>query len=382
MFVPVIPAAHNVVNKTIIYQDTVLPLKDFGKNLIVTKIKDVFEHNFEDILNIILKSNEDVLFNTIQYSKKDKILYFYTNKNLNLNEYNEKEKNKYNRNYNIKNEEELYLEDYLCRGKINDNDISLNEFYSYILDKVKNYNKERYILGQKVEDRIFKLAPDEKLKRGETNIGIEKIDNRDIITISLTYSSFSDIYHPVLYIDCENFNLVKTKEKHFCVNEDKWLYGCKDILVEIKNFFDLQEKYLKEKETLVSSHYFYKNSFFDNLSFNLVISYFLTTSVKISIKHYDKEGNVSEIEKGTYIERNYDGISYKNIPIDISSLNYNFYNFCESHKSIFDETYLSAENYADMLGISKEQFLEDYNGFIAKNAKKKGFLNFFKKNKK
>lgn len=63
-------------------------------------------------------------------------------------------------------------------------------------------------------------------------------------------------------------------------------------------------------------------------------------------------------------------------------MNYNFYNFCESHKSIFDETYLSAENYADMLGISKEQFLEDYNGFITKNVKKKGFLNFFKKNKK
>lgn len=68
-----------VVNKTIVYSDTVLPLKDLGSNLKVSTISDVGEYSLERCLKIIFESNPNVVFNTIQYSKNDNKVYFYTN---------------------------------------------------------------------------------------------------------------------------------------------------------------------------------------------------------------------------------------------------------------------------------------------------------------
>lgn len=88
MFIPIVPHT-TVVNKTIVYSDTVLPLKELGSNLTVTCVKDVSEAEFENCLRIIFKSNQDVTFNTIQYSKNAKKVYFYTDKKISLEEYNE-----------------------------------------------------------------------------------------------------------------------------------------------------------------------------------------------------------------------------------------------------------------------------------------------------
>lgn len=81
MFVPVIPIVPNttVVNKTIVYSDTVLPIKDLGGNLKVTSISNVDEYSLEKCLKIIFESNPNVIFNTIQYSREDKKVYFYSN---------------------------------------------------------------------------------------------------------------------------------------------------------------------------------------------------------------------------------------------------------------------------------------------------------------
>lgn len=81
MFVPIVPFVPHttVVNKTIVYSDTVLPLKDAGSNLKVTSISNVGEFSLESCLKTIFESNPNVVFNTIQYSKSDKKVYFYTN---------------------------------------------------------------------------------------------------------------------------------------------------------------------------------------------------------------------------------------------------------------------------------------------------------------
>ena len=68
MFVPVVPHT-TVVNKTIVYSDTVLSLKDKGSNLKITTISNVEEFMLDDCLRIIFESNPSVIFNTIQYSK-------------------------------------------------------------------------------------------------------------------------------------------------------------------------------------------------------------------------------------------------------------------------------------------------------------------------
>jgi len=79
----------NVINKDIIYSDTVLPLKDLGSNLKVTTLSNVSEISLENCLNIIFKNNPDVVFNTIQYSRNDEKVYFYTDKEISTKEYEE-----------------------------------------------------------------------------------------------------------------------------------------------------------------------------------------------------------------------------------------------------------------------------------------------------
>lgn len=87
MFVPVIPFGVKVVNKTIVYSDTILNFKELGKNLNITSISDVGEYSFQNCLDTIFKSNPDVVFNTIQYSKKEKIVNFYTDSILSVDEW-------------------------------------------------------------------------------------------------------------------------------------------------------------------------------------------------------------------------------------------------------------------------------------------------------
>ncbi len=84
-----------VVNKTIVYSDTVLPLKDLGSNLKVSTISDVGEYSLERCLEIIFESNPNVVFNTIQYSRNDKKVYFYTNQEISTREYEESKFTKY-----------------------------------------------------------------------------------------------------------------------------------------------------------------------------------------------------------------------------------------------------------------------------------------------
>ena len=88
MFVPVVPNT-TVINKTVVYSDTVLPLKDIGDNLKITSVDDVSEYSLESCLKTIFKSNPNVIFNTIQYSKNAKKVYFYTNRDITTEAYEE-----------------------------------------------------------------------------------------------------------------------------------------------------------------------------------------------------------------------------------------------------------------------------------------------------
>ena len=91
MFIPIVPHT-TVINKTIVYSDTVLNLKDLGDNIKVTSISDVDEFSFENCLKKVFESNPGVTFNTIQYSKENKKIYFYTNNNISTKEWEDSKK--------------------------------------------------------------------------------------------------------------------------------------------------------------------------------------------------------------------------------------------------------------------------------------------------
>ncbi len=106
MFIPTVPPVPHttILNKTIVYSDTVLTLKDLGKNLKITSIENVNEYSLESCLKTIFGSNPNVIFNTIQYSRNDEIVYFYTNKDITTKAYEERKFESYkpvNSNFSI-----------------------------------------------------------------------------------------------------------------------------------------------------------------------------------------------------------------------------------------------------------------------------------------
>lgn len=144
MFVPVVPHT-TVVNKTIVYSDTVLSLNDKGSNLKITTISNVEEFMLDDCLRIIFESNPSVIFNTIQYSKNDKKVYFYTDKEIDISKYKKISTIEYRP---IKNKQDILeeIKRIISLAKVNRYDcVSLNTAYEFILKKRNELkNKENY----------------------------------------------------------------------------------------------------------------------------------------------------------------------------------------------------------------------------------------------
>lgn len=165
MFIPVVPYIPHttVINKTIMYSDTVLNLNSVGNNIKVTSVSDVKEYDLENCLKIIFKSNPDVVFNTIQYSKKDKKVYFYTDKEITTKDY---EDSKYITYKPISSRTEILeeIKRVLMAPKNKDNDcISLYDVslllkrldreYGNVLYKYRS--QCNYILDSKLPDSSF-----------------------------------------------------------------------------------------------------------------------------------------------------------------------------------------------------------------------------------
>lgn len=151
MYVPIVPfvphTTHTtVVNKTIVYSDTVLPVKDLGNNLKVSTISNVSEYSLENCLKTIFESNPNVIFNTIQYSKNDKKVYFYTNQDISTKAYEESQYKKYKpitKSSEILEEVKNIL---VCEPNKNSDCISLYDVAQLLKELRNNYEmmEERY----------------------------------------------------------------------------------------------------------------------------------------------------------------------------------------------------------------------------------------------
>ncbi|MEE3342733.1 MAG: hypothetical protein VZS44_01425 [Bacilli bacterium] len=148
MFIPVVPFVPHttVINKTIVYNDIVLPLKDLGNNLKICSISNISEYSLESCLKKIFESNPDVIFNTIQYSKEGKKIYFYTDKAVSTQAWEESKITKYKP---LSNSEEIIKEvdELFTQERIKDTDcISLYDIANLIkiFDNKYKYIKERY----------------------------------------------------------------------------------------------------------------------------------------------------------------------------------------------------------------------------------------------
>lgn len=86
MLIPVEPFLPSpiIINENIIYRDTILNLKEVGNNIEVISISNVKESSLGDCLKSVFRSNKDIVFHTIQYSKKDNKVYFYIDRGITL----------------------------------------------------------------------------------------------------------------------------------------------------------------------------------------------------------------------------------------------------------------------------------------------------------
>lgn len=194
MFVPIVPFVPHttVVNKTIVYSDTGLTLKDTGNNLIVTSIKDVSEHSLESCLKTIFESNPNVIFNTIQYSKNDKKVYFYTNQDITTKAY---EESKFTSYKPITSRTEILEEvkKVLLSPKNKDNNcISLYD----VLMVLKKLNNEYDSIEKRYKNRLDHMA---NTKMGDgSSVWFHDLDfEKKIVHISFKRyrsSDWADIY--------------------------------------------------------------------------------------------------------------------------------------------------------------------------------------------
>ncbi|MBQ3020902.1 MAG: hypothetical protein IJD92_01600 [Bacilli bacterium] len=206
MYVPIVPfvphTTHTtVVNKTIVYSDTVLPVKDIGNNLKVSTISNVSEYSLENCLKTVFESNPNVIFNTIQYSKNDKKVYFYTNQDISTKAYEESQYKKYKpitKSSEILEEVKNIL---VCEPNKNSDCISLYDVAQLLKKLRNNYEmmQERYrtqfksILRANFGDSSSIVIYDFDYKKRLLKVGFKRWDFGDYEDISFAKEN-GDLY--------------------------------------------------------------------------------------------------------------------------------------------------------------------------------------------
>ena len=279
MFIPIIPRT-TVINKTIVYSDTVLSLKDLGTNLKITTISNINHNELEDCLRIVFESNPNTTFNTIQYSRQDKKLYLYTDKIITTTNWNERNKKTFKPLTSVeeildeidklnKFDETIVPED-TCIPVTYDDAISLYDIAQLLKQKNRQYERDEH----KYDD-YFDRAINEKFSNSASFI----VYGFDYDTLELRvgfkrWDSYDEIR-------------LKKENEDFYVSESKSYYA-NDILVllgnTLSNLYDTLLSYKEIKEDRVNNIKPVNSSFLVNIS-----QYGVTIFVKSKENRYKND---------------------------------------------------------------------------------------------
>ena len=278
MFVPVVPHT-TVVNKTIVYSDTVLSLNDKGSNLKITTISNVEEFMLDDCLRIIFESNPSVIFNTIQYSKNDKKVYFYTDKEIDISKYKKISTIEYRP---IKNKQDILeeIKRIISVPKVNRYDcVSLNTAYEFILKKRNELkNKEKYY--KRILDNMIK----EKYGR-DSGLVVHGFDY-ETDELSIAFNHFGSKYYNIdLKIKDEDL-YVSSSETYESDDVFRLLYKQLTLLY---NEYEKYREFYEQKtyhERPVNSNFFIDIDFYGVRIYN---KEFFNKDFEIRYPSYSKE---------------------------------------------------------------------------------------------
>ena len=278
MFVPVVPHT-TVVNKTIVYSDTVLSLNDKGSNLKITTISNVEEFMLDDCLRIIFESNPNVIFNTVQYSKNDKKVYFYTDKEIDISKYKKINTIEYKP---IKNKQDILeeIKRIISLPKVNRYDcVSLNTAYEFILKKRNELkNKEKYY--KRILDNMIK----EKYGR-DSGLVVHEFDYEKN-ELSIAFKHFGSKYYNIdLKIKDEDL-YVSSSETYESDDVFRLLYKQLTLLY---NEYEKYREFYEQKtyhERPVNSNFFIDIDFYGVRIYN---KEFFNKDFEIRYPSYSKE---------------------------------------------------------------------------------------------
>ena len=311
MFIPIVPFVPHttVVNKTIVYSDTILPLKNVGSNIKVTSISNVGEFSLENCLKKIFESNPNVVFDTIQYSKSDKIVYFYTNAEISKKAWEDSKISTYKpltSSFEILEE----VKRILLTEKIKDeNCISLYDIARLMgktyddYDKIKNSYKDycTFMVKSSFGSSTSLVIYDFDYHKKELSIGFKYVNDYDKITfckqnndlyISKSESCWDkDVFAVLgvelskLYDELMNFSSRKNEKSHElkAVNSN--------FLVDI-SFYGV-DIFVKSKDFKLSSHS-YNNTYKCDCNSSVVISAFQGKEKEIFEKIFVKISDCPE----------------------------------------------------------------------------------------
>lgn len=272
MYIPIVPRA-TIINKTIVYSDTVLPLKDSGSNLKVNSISNVGEFQLERCLRTIFESNPDVIFNTIQYSRNDKKVYFYTDKDINTKKWTDSLST-------IKkplNDSKLILEEV---KEILGSEIP-RDTDSIALYDVFRVFKKRYNEYERLKDsyeRTLKIKCHEKM-RSSFLICVHDFDY-DKNELEIAINHYSD-WKKIIFTKIENGDLVVKESESYRDN---------DILAMVgSDLSELYDKFLLFKEYMEQNNYKVDcvNSDFNANISKYCVSFFVPTRVSYISKDFE-----------------------------------------------------------------------------------------------
>lgn len=195
------------IPKNIVYADDELEFQIDGKDPKVTKITYLDETSFNDCVSKIIETNPNVNFNMIQYSRKNKVAYFYGNEIANIDGWTGRREIK-----KVKDYRKLVLE--LKRLIVQDNPKNIDEISLY--DVLNTIIEER--------DRIFEVKAlfseliGLRVHTGRTSLSAS-LDRFDYDTEEMTISVKDFNVEKEIVFAKENGDLyVKRSEEHDCLS--------------------------------------------------------------------------------------------------------------------------------------------------------------------
>ena len=249
----------NITERTILYSDKILNLKENGILLCITTINNISPYMLEDKIEEVFNAHIDINYYIIQYNEKDKLLIFYTydplisNNKIIMKQESLKDNKLYNYYEEIQKEFENFNKIETMIPLKNESTVSLQDIIDtyYIIEQ--RYNKQIFNVREQLNNILAKRET-KPLIQSYLNLNIEKNEIKYNYRIGEIYLNSSDY---IIYLKIINDKLFLTNIISFSQNEKNYITNkiienyetIKEMLTNILEY----KKYITTNKQIIKS---------------------------------------------------------------------------------------------------------------------------------